>query len=175
MLRLERYLLLIILLLTTLPSCDNVKKKAHQAADKTKAVIAEKKENLGDKLIARYDPYHPDTKFNKKRFAEFFLFTPTADVKNIYCHADEMGIDHDYQFSFNCDTKTINKIILQLNLNKAASSVNYGSNLWHNYPWWDSAKIVTLKPFFKKGDHENYSYLWYDPVKRKAYYFAFDL
>ncbi len=86
-----------------------------------------------------------------------------------------MGIDHSYQFSFNCDATTINKIVLNLNLKNGERSNNYGSGVWHNFPWWDSAKIETLKPYFKNGEHETYRLLWFDKPEQKAYYFEFDM
>jgi hypothetical protein len=170
-----RDIFLTLTLLLALTSCDRIKRKGHQVVDKTKETLSEKKANLGDKIFAHFDPHHPDTKFNRKRFSEFFKFEPTADVKNIYCYADEMGIDHDYQFAFNCDTSTAKKIVSSLNLKLGEVMDNNSSNLWHNFPWWDSAKIETLKPFFRKGDHETYWYLWYDTSKQKAYYFEFDM
>ncbi|MEX6690887.1 hypothetical protein QTN47_25485 [Danxiaibacter flavus] len=168
------YILTFTFLLTLL-SCDRVKKESRSVADKVKHQVAEKKSDLNDKIIAHYDSYHPDTKFNKKRFSEFFMFDPTPDVKNIYCYADEMGIDHDYQFSFNCDTTTINKIVSNLNLKAGIVDDNNGSGLWHDFPWWDSSKIESLIPFSKKGEHETYWYLWYDRPTQKAYYFSFDM
>ncbi len=155
-------------------SCHRIKKESHKVVDKAKQEIAEKKSELSDKIIAHYDAYHPDTKFNKKRFSEFFMFNPTSDVKNIYCYADEMGIDHDYQFSFNCDTNTMNKIIFNLKLKQRIID-NNGNGFWHKFPWWDSSKIERLKPFSKKGEHQSYSYLWYDTAEQKAYYFSFDM
>ena len=87
-----------------------------------------------------------------------------------------MGIDHDYQFSFNCDTATISRIVSKLKLtNKDVIDNNNGNGFWHNFPWWDSAKVETLKPFSKKGEHETYWYLWYDKPQQKAYYFSFDM
>ena len=168
------YFLTVIFFLTHL-SCQRIKNEGHQVVNKTKQTITEKKSDLGDKIIAHYDSYIPDTKFNKKRFSEFFMFYPSSDVKNIYCYADEMGIDHEYQFSFNCDTMTINKIISNLNLKKGTVDENNSSGLWHNFPWWDSSKIEKLKPFSKKGSNETYWYLWYDASKQKAYYFSFDM
>lgn len=175
MLKLIRYIFLTSFFLLTIFSCDRIKRKGHQVFDKTKETVVEKKANLSDKIIARYDPYNPDTKFNKKRFSEFFMFDPTPDVKNIYCYADEMGIDHDYQFAFNCDTTTINKIISNLNLKKGIIDNNFGRGFWHKFLWWDSSKVETLKPFSKKGKHETYWYLWYDKLRKKAYYFSFDM
>ena len=167
--------ILILALSITILSCNRIKKESHRAIDKTKETIVENKDNIGDKIIARYDAYTPDTKYNKKRFTEFFKFEPTQDVKNIYCYADEMGIDQDYQFAFNCDISTVNKIVGHLQLIKANKPDNFSNGLWHNFGWWDSTKIVTLKPYWKKGEHEAYWYLWYDSSKQKVYYFMFDM
>ncbi|MDE3185816.1 MAG: hypothetical protein KGM16_20580 [Bacteroidota bacterium] len=155
-------------------SCNRIKRKAHDIEAKTQKKIAESESELSDKVISHFDPYHPDTKFNKKRFSEFFMFYPSPDEKNIYCYADEMGIDHSYQFSFNCDTATISKIVSNLKLKRGVIDDNDGSGIWQNFPWWDSLKIENLKPFSKKGAHESYWYLWYDTSKQKAYYFSFD-
>ncbi|MFL5740424.1 MAG: hypothetical protein ACJ75B_09425 [Flavisolibacter sp.] len=143
--------------------------------EKAKAKLAEKKSGLTDKIIAHYDAYKPDTRFNNKRFLEFFGFAPTEDVKQLYCYADEIGIDNDYQFSFTCDTSTVAKITNNLKLSKADQPENFSSGLWHSFPWWDSTSITVLKPYYKKGDHEKYWYLWYDQAKSKAYYFEFDM
>lgn len=137
--------------------------------------IHRKGSELADKIIAHFDPYHPDTHFNKKRFEDFFGFAPTPDVKDLYCYADEMGIDHKYQFSFRCDTATKSKIIHHLQLVRQAQPDNYSSGIWHPYPWWDSSGISALAPYKRKGDHETYHYLWYDTSAGKAYYFEFDL
>lgn len=104
-------LILAFAIILTLYSCDKVKRKGYQTVDKAKATLSKKKDDIGDKIIARFDAHEPDTRFNKKRFSEFFGFYPTQDVKNIYCYADELGIDHDSQFAFNCDTETVTKII----------------------------------------------------------------
>jgi hypothetical protein len=173
--KLEPVYILTFLIALALHSCDRIKRKSKQVANNTKATLAEKKAEFGDKLIAHYDSYKPDTKFNKRRFQEFFSFAPPADVKDIYCHADEMGIDHDYQFSFYCNSATVNKIVQNLQLTKADSSDNFSNGLWHSFPWWDSTRIVTLTPYLKKGDHETYWYLWYDQNNEKAYYFEFDM
>jgi hypothetical protein len=85
-----------------------------------------------------------------------------------------MGIDHDYQFAFNCDTSTIIKIVSDLNLTKGEQLDNFSSGLWHDFPWWDSIKIASLKPYWKKDVNETYWYLWYDTINQKAYYFTFE-
>jgi hypothetical protein len=86
-----------------------------------------------------------------------------------------MGIDHDYQFSFICDTSTVTTITGRLKLAKADRPDNFGSGLWHSFPWWDSTTITGLTPYLKKSEHQTYMYLWYDHAKSKAYFFEFDL
>lgn len=167
--------LLIFLFYTVTSGCDSIRRKTKQVADKAGNKVAEKKEDLFDKLIPRFDAYTPDTKYNRKRFRQFFGIEPTPDVKDLYCHADEFGIDHSYQFSFSCDTSTITKINTRLNLTKAEQPETYSSGLWHNFSWWDSTTISNITPYYKKGEHETYYYLWFDEQKRKAYYFTFDL
>ena len=175
MLKLSSTYILTLILFISILSCDRIKRKGHQVVDKTKAAISEKKHNLSDKIIARFDSDTPDTKFNKRRFNEFFKFEPTPDVKEIYCYADEMGIDHDYQFSFYCDTTSLNKIVRSLFLVKGDRPTEFGSGLWHDFFWWDKEKILTLTPYSRKGGHKSYLYLWYDKSKQKAYYFEFDM
>lgn len=175
MLKARPFYIILLLSLISILSCDRVKQKGRQVIDKARTELSEKKADLGDKIISHYDAYKPDTRFNKKRFQEFFGFVPTADVKELYCHADELSIDHSYQFSFICDTSTVTKIINGLKLAKADEPDNFGSGLWRSFPWWDSTSITTLKPYFRKGDHETYWYLWYDHTKGKAYYFEFDM
>lgn len=175
MFKVRLFYIITLLFLVSMLSCDGVKQKSRQIVDKAKTELSEKKATLGDKVIPHYDSYNPDTRFNKKRFQEFFGFAPTADVKEIYCHGDEMGIDHDYQFSFICDTSTVAKIVNQLKLIKTDQPDNFSSGLWHGFPWWDSTSITTLKPYIKKGDHETFWYLWYDQTKSKVYYFEFDM
>ncbi|HYH16000.1 MAG TPA: hypothetical protein VD794_12300, partial [Flavisolibacter sp.] len=143
--------ILTCLIIATALSCNQLKRKGEAVVETTKQTVAEKKADLGDKIIARSDAYEPDTRYNRKRFAEFFGFAPTADVKNLYCYADEMGIDHKYQFAFNCDTVTVNRITSQLQLKKQNKPDNFSSGLWHSFPWWDSATIETLAPYQKKG------------------------
>ena len=59
-----------------------------------------------DKISPKFDAYHPDTEFNKKRFKDFLKVALSPDIKNIYCFDDAIGIDADYQFSFNCNKST---------------------------------------------------------------------
>lgn len=170
----KNQILIFFICIVLFASCERVKNKGKQTIDKTKAAVAEKKDKLVDKVFTHYDANTPYTKWNKKRFEEFFKFSPTTDVKNIYCYADEFGIDHDYQFAFNCDDSSIKKIAANLGLNDTTKA-NIGRGLWHSFAWWDSAKIETLQPFTKKGTYETYWNLWYDEPAKKAYYFEFDM
>lgn len=160
--------------LLTFSFCNRIKRKGHEAARNVKQNVSERKEDFSDKIIAHYDPYHSDTKFNKKRFTEFFYFAPGADVTNIYCFADEMGIDHSYQFAFNCNLITADRIISNLQLKKNGTGEAHSPAITHDFPWWD-IKQSTETAFSKKGDHETYRFLWYDTLKQKAYYIEFDM
>lgn len=166
-LRIHQYIFVLTVLTATI-SCDRIKSKAEKIVDDTK-------DELEDKIIAHYNSDSADTKWNKKRFQEFFDFAPTADVKNIYCYADEMGIDHDYTFSFNCNTTTLNKIVSKLRLLRAEEPDNFSEGIQHSFFWWDKEKIKQLTPYYKKGEHEAYWYLWYDKAESKLYYFQFDM
>ncbi|XOV68208.1 MAG: hypothetical protein ACFHU9_03340 [Fluviicola sp.] len=152
-------------------SCYRVEKETKFVKSKAKYVATETR----DKIFPIYDSYKPDTKYNKRRFKEFFGFWPTSDVKNIYCHADQMGIDHDYSFAFTCNRKTIQKIETNLSLQNDSIPETHPSGLFHDFDWWHTTKIDTLKPSWRKGDHQKYYFLWYDSINCDAYYFEYDL
>src|SRR5687767_9814732 len=81
-------------------SCQQVTTKGRETLDKSRQVMVEKKDNIQDKFLNRFDAYSADTRFNKKRFQEFFGFPPPEDVRQLYCYADRLGIDAKYQFGF---------------------------------------------------------------------------
>jgi hypothetical protein len=85
-----------------------------------------------------------------------------------------MGIDHDYSFAFTCNRETIQKIEKNLSLQNDSIPETYPSGLFHNFDWWNAAKINSLKPSWRKGNHEKYYFLWYDSINYDAYYFEFD-
>ena len=150
-------LLLTILATLTLISCERVKQKS---AD------------LSDKVLAKFDPIHPDTRFNKKRFIEFFGFSPTQDVRELYCYSDRLGIDASYYFSFKCHERTVHRIKEALKLtNDSTSSGLNGFDL--KYSWWDNDRIDTIKPLTRQ-DGSVYWYLWYDKENEKVYFLTFD-
>jgi hypothetical protein len=173
-LRLRFYISAIALILS-LASCDRIKRKGNQVVDKAKDKIIAKKDAAVDKVIPIFDSYTPDTKYNKKRFIDFFGFAPTSDITDLYCYNDQIGIDSKFQFAFKCDPGTKDRIVKHLNLTQAAGPDNSSRGLWQSFQWWDSAKIVTLNPYWRKDDHEYYRYLWFDEEKKAAYYIDFDM
>ena len=190
-----KFLQIIILALTFVVSsfsCDRIKRKGHQALDKSKEVVKEKKDNMSDKIIAKFDASTPDTKFNKKRFLEFFGFHPTSDVKNLYCYSDQLGIDASYWFSFECNDSTAEKIVSKLKLQpdrryimmydstgKVIDSIlDTGNRLsagLNSSPidWWDTAFIKKSIPYGKQNGNLHW-YLWHDTRNKKVYFLTFD-
>ena len=156
-------------------ACDRIKRKGDQVVDKTKDEVIKNKNAAVDKIIPTFDSYTADTKYNKKRFTEFFGFAPTPDVTDIYCYNDQIGIDSKFQFSFKCDSTTKSRIVKDLNLTQAQKPDNFSRGVWRSFQWWDSAKIVTLNPYWRKDETELYKYLWFDTEKKTVYYIDFDM
>lgn len=122
-----------------------------------------------------FDSGKSDTKANLNNFKDFLDVPLSADVKNIYCYADEIGIDHLYQFAFQCNKITFESIISKQQLKRSKGPDNYSMGLWKEFSWWDEAFIETATPYFKKEEHEIYTYLWYDEKQGNAYYLTFDM
>ncbi len=167
------YLFLIFSCLT-FPSCNKIKNKTKELADKTEQKAKDKSGDLTDKVIPHFDAYHPDTKFNKERFKEFIKVELTRDIKNIYCFDDPIGIDADFQFSFNCDSSTARRIIEKHELTLDKETTDYAFGLQNDFPWWDKKKIKKLDLYSKKSERNFCQYFWYDTKEKKAYYFDFD-
>jgi hypothetical protein len=167
----------ILILISTLivVSCDRIKNKGQELADKTEEKIKDKSEDLVDNVIPHFDAYKPDTKFNKERFQEFLQIELTSDVKNIYCFGDAIGIDADYQFGFNCDPATAQRIMVKHQLQPDNTTTDYAFGIQNDYAWWDKSKIEKLELHSWQGDHRYFKYFWYDKSEQKAYYFEFDM
>jgi hypothetical protein len=134
--------------------------------------IKRKSDDISDKVVAKFDPIHPDTKFNKKRFAEFFGFSPTRDVTSLYCYSDELGIDASYYFSFTCSETTLQKIKDNLKLTNDSTLTELGG-FDLNYHWWHKDKIKAIKPLTRQ-EGSLYWYLWYDKDNGQVYFLTFD-
>jgi hypothetical protein len=158
-----------------LPACNKIKSKTQELADKTEQKVKDKSKDLPNQIIPHFDAYTPDTKFNKERFKDFLQVELTPDVKNIYCFDDAIGIDADYQFSFNCDSSTARRIIEKHNLSLDKETTDYAFGMQNDFPWWDKKKIEKLDLYSWKGERQYYQYFWYDAKEQKAYYFDFDL
>lgn len=164
-----------IIFALTIVSCDRIKNKGQELADKTEKKVKDKSKDLVDKVVPHFDAYKPDTKFNKERFKDFLKVDLTPDIKNIHCFDDAIGIDADYMFSFNCDTTTAKKIIEKHQLKLDKETTDYAFGLQHDFDWWDKKKIEKLDLYSWQGDHQYFKYFWYDPKEQKAYYFDFDM
>jgi len=172
--RLTIYISLIVFFLGLI-SCDRIESKSHAVALKAKGKLKAKRDDAVDKLIPTFDSYKSDTKYNKKRFTDFFGFEPTHDVSDLYCYNDQIGIDSKFQFSFRCDTATKARIVKYLELSLERVPDNSSSGLWTSFEWWDGGKIETLVPYSYKIENKYYRYLWFDDSTRTAYYLDFDM
>lgn len=154
----------------------------HQMIGKTRALGNNVREHVSitideilDRVFPRFDAYHPDTKANKKRFDEFIKIQRTADIRQIDCHDDAIGIVADYMFSFYCNIESAKKIIHQHQLEPDQSTSDFSAGLQDDFPWWNKEKIARLERYSWKGEHEYFKYFWYDSLEKKGYFFDFDM
>ncbi|HTO16605.1 MAG TPA: hypothetical protein VLZ83_12600 [Edaphocola sp.] len=168
------YFTLTILGLTIL-SCDRIKNKGQEIADKTEQKVKSKSKDLVDKAFPQFDSDKPDTKYNKKRFEEYLEVKLTPDIKEIYCFGDFLGIDYKVLFSFTCDSTTIKRIIDKKKLELTDENNDSGLLFMDDFNWWNKEKIEKIRPFKNGKENEFWQYLWYDKDGKKAYYEAFSL
>lgn len=159
----------------TMVSCDRIKNKGKELANTTEKNVKDKSKDLFDKIIPHFDAYKPDTKYNKERFKDFIKVDLTPDINTIYCFDDAIGIDADYQFSFNCNSTTARLIIDKLQLKLDKTNADYAFGLQNDFKWWDKKKIEKLDLYSWKDDNQYFKYFWYDKNEQKAYYFDFDM
>lgn len=164
-----------IIFILTLVSCENIRNKGQELANKTERKVKDKSNDIIDKAVPRFDANEPDTRYNKKRFKDFLKIDLTQDIKNIYCFAEETGIDADYMFSFTCNPTTAKKIITKHQLNLDTTTKDYAFGLQHDFEWWDKTKIEKLDLYSWQGDKQYFKYFWYDQTEQKVYFFDFDM
>lgn len=163
--------LFLIAALLILSSCGRIVKKGKDIAHQTKEKVADK----SDDMFPHFDAYKADTKYNKKRFKDFLKVDLTPDITNIYCFDDAVGIDADYQFAFNCNDSTAQRIIRTHAMTLDTEDTDFAFGLQNDFKWWDKKKIEKL-PLYSWTDGEQYfQYFWYDKKEQKAYYFDFDM
>lgn len=165
----------VLCLLFILTSCHQMIGKTRAFGNNVREHVSITIDEIFDRVFPRFDAFHPDTKANKKRFDEFIKIQRTADIRQIYCYDDAIGIDADYMFSFHCSPKSAKKIIQQHHLIPDPSSSDFASGLQDDFPWWNKEKIATLERFSWKGEHEYFKYFWYDSLEKKGYFFDFDM
>jgi hypothetical protein len=158
-----------------LASCNKVSIKGKEIAKNAEDQIRQESEELADKAFPKFDAYNADTKFNIMRFSEFLKVERTSDIKNIYCFEDAMGIDTDYQFSFHCNASTAKRILEKHNLNPDSTSMDFATEIQHDFDWWDKEKMEKLKMYSWNEKERYYKFFWYDEKEEKAYYFEFDV
>ena len=168
--------------MTTLSSCDKLKRKGRETVDKTKEKVGETKKKIVDKrdqfidqVFPKYDYDKPDTENNKKRFTEHLKIDLTKDVNNIYSYSDFLGVDYKVLFSFNCDKSTIERIISLKKMKRTTLKEDNGLFFSVDFKWWDRDKIELLNPYKVGKEAEYWEYLWYDEENKKAFYEEYSL
>ena len=169
----------ILILTIGLISCDRIRNKTEQVAEKvkekTKDELREQTQKVIDKVYPPFDHDKPDTENNRKRFADFLKIEITPDVMNIYCFDDAIGIDADYMFAFNCNETTSQKIIESNNLTIDSLNSDNGFGMQSDFEWWDKERIKNLQKYSWTNGSQHFKYYWYDNGNEKAYFFDFDM
>lgn len=166
----------------TLFSCDRLKRKGHQAVDKTKEVVSDTKQKVSKKATEFIDDkiLKPsidtlNTERDKKRFREYLLTELSDDVRNINSYADFFGADYKVLIAFTCDKSTIDKIVAEKKMELTSTKDDDGLFFSEEFPWWDKDKIELLEPYKVGKEYEYWKYLWFDPKTKQAYYEEFSL
>jgi hypothetical protein len=159
--------------LLLLIGCDQIKQD--ESSNVVKQKLKKSAATIINKVIPQFDANTADTKFNKERFKEFLKIDLTADIKSIYCFDDRIGINADFQFSFNCNASTVAKIIEKHHLKLDTQNENLAFGLQTEFNWWQKAKIKKLKLYSWTNGQNYFKYFWYDEREKKAYFFDFDV
>ena len=170
--KMNQYVLISLLLFF---SCNRIKNKSDEISTKVKSKIKVQSSKIIEKVYPHFDAYKTDTKENKLRFKDFIKIEITDDIKNIYCFDDAIGIDADYQFSFNCSPETADKIIRIHHFKLDTLNTDYGFGLQNDFNWWDKNKIEKLPLYTYTNNDRFFKHFWYDKNEKKAYYFDYDI
>jgi hypothetical protein len=171
----DKIRILILLFSIYFVACNQIKSKTEQVISKAENKVKNKTNDLLDAAFPHFDAYQADTKANKQRFVDFLQIKITPDIQAIYCHADAIGIDADYQFAFHCTAATAQKIIEKHHLRLDTAATDYAFGLQTDFEWWDKVKIKSLDLYRSQNSDTYFQYFWYDKAASKAYYFDFDL
>lgn len=157
-------------------SCNRIKNKSKELVKQTEQKARDKTKEASDKLLPIFDSETPDTKWNKKRFAEFLQVELTPDIRNIYCFDDAIGIDASYRFSFSCESSTLQRIIDRHQMIADSVKLSEGIIFTYTFDWWQKDRIEQLQSYsWKSADERVFKHLWYDNAEQRAYYIVYDL
>lgn len=169
------YITFWFVLLLLLGACDRVKNKTKELKDQVEQSV---KDGI-DMVFPTFDPYEADTEVNKERFRDFLQVELTPDIHNIYCYADQMGIDAKYQFGFYCDSNSVSRIIDKHSLKPIQSDTSLvfpdPKGLQTAFDWWEIDKVNQLPTLAWTDGGQYFKYFWYDKSVSKAYYMEFDM
>ena len=172
-------IVVILIMISGISSCDRIKNKAERVADKIEKKATNKVKvqarKVTDKVFPVFDSDVADSKNNRERFKDFIKVELTPDIRNIYCFDDAIGIDADYMFAFNCDLTTSNRIIKMHNLTIDTISSDNAFGLQNDFEWWKKEEIAKLTKYSWTNGEHYFKYFWYDSVNKKAYFFDFDM
>ena len=132
-------------------------------------------ESAVNHVFPPFDHDEPDSENNKARFTDFMQIEITPDVKNIYCFDDAIRIDQDYMFAFHCNDETSKRIIEKHDLKLDEVNTDNGFLMQHDFEWWNKERIAQLDKYSWTNNKGYSKYYWYDPEKRKAYFFEFTM
>jgi hypothetical protein len=167
--------ILIIIYIVELVSCDRIRNKGEEIANKTENKIKSKSVEMSDKVFPIFDSEVPDTKFNKRRFEEYLEVEISEDVDSIYAFGDFLGADYKILFSFKCSPETIDEIVKRKGM-AVSEKVNDGGLMFSDeFQWWDKGATERIQPYCKIDSTKSHFYLWYDSRRQKAYYEQFSL
>ena len=162
--------LIAICLTLSVASCDEVRRKKNAVVNRVRIKVNDKV----DAFFPNFDHTTPNTRYNRKRFTEFFGFIPPHEIDSLYTYADEFGIDASYYIAFKCNAQTYQMIIDSLQLLPDTTNMTFGGGFNLPYAWWNTEHIEELKPY-SKVEGNIYWYLWYDPELEKAYFMTYDI
>ncbi|MBN1877453.1 MAG: hypothetical protein JXA33_24740 [Anaerolineae bacterium] len=122
-----------------------------------------------------YDYDVPDTEANRNGFDRHFGFVASADVKDVYYFADEMGADVLYQLGFKAGPETVARIVDELDLTQSnVEDINPG--LSYDLSWWDKVDIQQATRYWISNAVQDYVWaLWYSETTQCVYYLEYSL
>lgn len=119
---------------------------------------------------SRYDANIPDTKANRKGFAQHLKVTPDKEVTDVYFFADEWGGDTAYWFAFSAPVGVVDKIVKNLGLTLTGDPENgFDPPVSQPLAWWNAEERKKSQYYeFRDEKKEILRCLWYHPETQKC-------